>query len=113
MMAEASAALRARNTIDAAAAQTRAARRLRELREQVEQEHSSSGGGGGGSSESSGGGGGTSSSSQSGEQRVEVPVGSGSESAAMRRRRVLDAMGDDVPESYRGSVRRYYEELLR
>jgi hypothetical protein len=110
MMNEARTALGEQNTVDAAAAQTRAARRLRELREQIEQESSSSSSSGGGSSGGGGGGGGQ---SDSGEGSVEVPGAGGSADAAARRRRVLDAMGDDVPEGYRGSVRRYYEELLR
>lgn len=106
MMAEARNSLFNRDPIGAASAQARAARRLRELREDIERQSSSSSGGGGG-----GGGGGSDGSS--GGQRVELPGASTSEDAAARRRRVLDAMGDDVPEQYRGSVRRYYEELLR
>jgi len=106
MMTEAETALSRQDAVGAANAEARAARRLRELREEIEQQSSSSSGGGGG------GGGGGSSGSASGEV-VEVPTASASEDATTRRRRVLDAMGDDVPEAYRGSVRRYYEELLR
>lgn len=110
MMNQARDALGRRDTVETAAQQARAARRLRELRQQIEQEHSSSSSGGGGGGSSSHGGG---QDESTGENRVDVPIPSGSEDAASRRRRVLDAMGDDVPDGYRGSVRRYYEELLR
>lgn len=104
MMSEARNALFNRDPIGAASAQSRAARKLRELRENIERQSSSSSGGGGG------GGGGE---DTTGGERVELPGATTSEDAAARRRRVLDAMGEDVPEAYRGSVRRYYEELLR
>ncbi|MFO0693241.1 MAG: DUF4175 family protein [Polyangiales bacterium] len=108
-MRRAERAVRESDAVGGAEAQSEAARALRELREELEQSSSSSGGGGGGGGGSGGGRDGSSSPTE----RVDIPGARGSAEAAARRRRVLDAMGDDVPPAYQGPVRRYYEELLR
>jgi hypothetical protein len=89
----------------AARAQDEAARRLSELREQVEQDMQRSSGGGGGRDEGPAPPG----------LRSEVRIHGADEFSGPMdlRRRVLDAMQDAPPSGYEEAVRRYYEGLLR
>lgn len=98
-------ALRRGDAVGASTEQQEAARRLTELREELErqqqqQQQDQSGGGGGGSGERSAEG-----------ERVLIP--GQSEPQNELRRRVLDAMRDASPRGYEDAVRRYYDELLR
>lgn len=88
----------------AARAQEEAARRLTELREQLDSERQRSSGGGGGE-------GGQSRPEVAG--RVRIRDRSDFEGPMELRRRLLDAMHDAPPDGYEESVRRYYESLLR
>jgi hypothetical protein len=89
---------------EAARAQEEAARRLTELREQLDSERQRSSGGGGSE-------GGQSRPEVSG--RVRIRDRSDFEGPMELRRRLLDAMHDAPPDGYEESVRRYYESLLR
>ena len=105
-MQQAEQSLERRDPIDASRAQEEAARRLTELREQLErqQQQQSQGGGGG---------------NQGGEgaldfrEPVRIPGAEEFSGPMERRRRLLDAMREGAPDGYEESVRRYYEELLR
>lgn len=93
--------------IAASRAQEDAARRLTELREQLEseQQQRASGGGGGGSDGGDG---------EAGfRERVEIPGAEAFHGPAEMRRRLLDAMREPAPPGYEAAVRRYYEDLLR
>ncbi len=92
--------------VEATRAQQEAARRLTELREELERQSEPPPDGGGG-----GGGGGDGRPSNG--RRVEIPGQSDGSELADRRRRVLDGMRRTAPRGYEESVRRYYEELLR
>lgn len=94
---------------EAARAQDEAARKLAELREQMEQEQQSGGGGGSGS----GGGGGGDESGRAFHEPVHIPGAEEFAGPAARRRQVLDAMRDRAPAGWEDAVRRYYEGLLR
>ncbi|MGE0790213.1 MAG: DUF4175 family protein [Sandaracinaceae bacterium] len=101
-MAEAERAIERNDPLESARLQEEAARRLAELREQLEQQQqSSSGGGGSGGSE------------LDFTNPVEIPDADQFEGPMERRRRLLDAMQRAAPEGYEDAVRRYYEELLR
>ena len=104
-MREAESALGRENAIDASASQQRAAQAIRELRESLEQSESGGGGGGGGGSGQDG--------ADQNPGEVVIPGRQRNAEVEQLRRRVLDAMSDDVPPAYRGAVQRYYEELLR
>jgi hypothetical protein len=104
-MAEAQRRLNRGDPLESARLQEEAAQRLSQLRERLEQDSQSGGGGGG----SEGGG-------QSGldlRQPVEIPGADQFESPMEMRRRLLDAMQQDVPPGFEDAVRRYYEGLLR
>ncbi|MCB9603744.1 MAG: DUF4175 family protein [Sandaracinus sp.] len=104
-MERAARALERGEPVDATRAQQDAARRLTELREELERQSNPPPDGGGG------GGGGEGRPQQG--RRVEIASdGQGSE-LAERRRRVLDGMRRPAPRGYEEAVRRYYEELLR
>lgn len=92
--------------VEATRAQQEAARRLTELREELERQSEPPPDGGGG------GGGGAEGRPSNG-RRVEIPGQSDGSELADRRRRVLDGMRRTAPRGYEESVRRYYEELLR
>ncbi len=92
--------------VEATRAQQEAARRLTELREELERQSDPPPDGGGG------GGGGADGRPSNG-RRVEIPGQSDGSELADRRRRVLDGMRRAAPRGYEESVRRYYEELLR
>jgi hypothetical protein len=100
LMDDAGGALEGEDSVSAADAQSEAARRLAELREQLEQDaqqrRSDSGGG--------------SSMTELG-RPVDIPEDH--EGPMELRRRVLDAMSETAPSGYAESVRRYYEGLLR
>lgn len=104
LMDEASGSLGRGDPVSSARAQDEAARRLAELREQVESE--ASGGGGGGS-------GGAEGSSADFRRPVRIHDASEFEGPMEMRRRVLDAMHDSAPAGYEEASRRYYEGLLR
>jgi hypothetical protein len=91
--------------IEAAHAQEDAARRLTELREQLEQDQQPEGGGEGG-----GDAGGAASDFR---EHVRIPSADEFSGPMALRRRVLDAMRGTAPRGYDEAVRRYYEELLR
>lgn len=90
--------------VGAARAQEDAARRLTELREQIEQDSQRSGGGGGGEGGSA---------PPDFRRRVNIHDPSAFEGPMDLRRRLLDAMGGPSPDGYEESVQRYYEGLLR
>jgi len=100
-------ALGRQDPIEASRAQDEAARRLSELREELErqQEQQQSQGGGQG--------GGQQSSAPAFHEAVRIPGADEFEGPMELRRRLLDAMREGAPEGYQESVRRYYEELLR
>ncbi len=99
-MREARGALERGDVAEASRNEDDAARRLTELREQLEQDASTSSGGGGGAREDLGG-------------DVRIP-GSEEFSGSMDlRRRLLDGMREGAPSGWEAPVRRYYEELLR
>jgi hypothetical protein len=100
-------ALEGTDPIGAARAQAEAARRLTELREQLERDRGSGSRGGRGGRD---GGSGEDSLAQG---RVRIPDASEHRGPDEVRRRLLDAMNEDAPTRYSGAVRRYYEELLR
>jgi hypothetical protein len=77
-----------------------AARRLTELREQLEQDASTSSGGGGGARDDLGG-------------EVRIPGSEEFAGSMDLRRRLLDGMREGAPSGWEEPVRRYYEELLR
>lgn len=88
--------------LESARLQEEAARRLSDLREQLEQQQEQqSGGGGGGGSE------------LDFTRPVEIPGAEEFEGPMEMRRRLLDAMRESTPEGYEDAVRRYYEGLLR
>ncbi len=89
--------------LESARAQEEAARRLTELREELEeqQRQQQSGGGGGGSS------------SPDFDRPVDIPNADAFEGPMEMRRRLLDAMRTAPPAGYEDAVRRYYEGLLR
>ena len=98
-------ALERRDPIDASRAQEEAARRLTELREQLEREQQQREGGGAGGN-------------QGGEgafdrEPVRIPGAEEFEGPMEMRRRLLDAMRESAPAGYEEAVRRYYEDLLR
>jgi hypothetical protein len=95
------------DAISAAEHQREAARRLGELREDLEQNRRSQSGAGGG-----GEGGGLEGVMRP-DRRVEIPRGPGASDGRDRRRLVLDGMREGAPSGYEQAVRRYYEELLR
>jgi hypothetical protein len=95
------------DAISAAEHQQDAARQLRELREDLEQNRRSQSGGGG-----AGEGGGLEGAMQP-DRRVEIPRGPEERGGRDRRRLVLDGMREGAPSGYEQAVRRYYEELLR
>ncbi|MDQ3037578.1 MAG: DUF4175 domain-containing protein, partial [Myxococcota bacterium] len=105
MMDEGARGLDRADPASASRAQEEAARRLTELREQLEQDMQSSSGGGGG------GDGGNAAPDFS--RRVQIRNPSDFEGPMELRRRVLDAMQDAPPQGYEESVQRYYEGLLR
>jgi hypothetical protein len=94
--------------IEASRAQDEAARRLSELREELErqQERQQSQGGGGE-------GGGSEGTAPAYREPVQIPGAHEFEGPSELRRQLLDAMRDGAPSGYQESVRRYYEELLR
>ncbi|MBW2463866.1 MAG: hypothetical protein JRH11_19605, partial [Deltaproteobacteria bacterium] len=93
--------------IEASRAQEEAARRLTELREELEQEQQEQSGGGSGDN------GGGESSAPDFREAVQIPGAEEFEGPMAHRRRLLDAMRGGAPRGYEESVRRYYEELLR
>jgi hypothetical protein len=95
------------DAISAAEHQREAARRLRELREDLEQNRRSQSGAGG-----AGEGGGLEEAMRP-DRRVEIPRGPAARDGQDRRRLVLDGMREGAPSGYEQAVRRYYEELLR
>ncbi len=98
-------ALSGEDPIEASRAQDEAARRLSELREELEkQQEQQRGGGGGGSGEGT---------APEFREAVRIPGAEEFEGPSDLRRRLLDAMREGAPEGYSESVRRYYEELLR
>lgn len=101
-MRNAGRALGTADPLEASQHQRDAARRLTELREELEtqQQQQQDGGGGGGDSAPSPG------------QRIEIP-GQGGEGPQEERRRILDAMRRRAPSGYEGATERYYEGLLR
>lgn len=107
-MGEARRALDRGDPVDASRAQEQAARRLTELREQLEREQQQreqqAGGGGGGEGGES---------APDFRQPVEIPGAEAFRGPVEMRRRILDAMREGAPRGYEESVRRYYEELLR
>jgi hypothetical protein len=99
-MRQAAEALERGDVVEASRAEDEAARRLTELREQLEQDASAESSGGGGSRSDL-------------ERDVRIP-GSDEFSGSMEmRRRLLDAMREGAPSGWEDPVRRYYEELLR
>jgi hypothetical protein len=99
-MREAATALEAGDVVEASRAEDEAARRLTELREQLEQDASAESSGGGGSRNDL-------------DREVRIP-GSDEFSGSMdMRRRLLDAMREGAPSGWEDPVRRYYEGLLR
>ncbi len=101
-MEDAERALERGDPLESARLQEEAARRLSELREQLEQQQEQqSGGGGGGGSE------------LDFTRPVEIPGAEEFEGPMEMRRRLLDAMRESTPEGYEDAVRRYYEGLLR
>lgn len=99
-MREAHGALERGDVAEASRNEDEAARRLTELREQLEQDASASSSGGGGSRND-----------LSGEVRI---PGTEEFSGSMDlRRRLLDGMREGAPSGWEDPVRRYYEELLR
>jgi hypothetical protein len=106
-MGAASESLEGGDAIAAAERQREAARKLRELREDLEQNRRSQSGGGGG-----GDGGGLEGVMQP-DRRVEIPRAPAENRGVDRRRLVLDGMREEAPSGYERAVRRYYEELLR
>lgn len=100
LMDEASTALESEDSVAAADSQAEAARRLADLRQQLEQDAQQR------RSDSAGG----ASMTELG-RPVEIPEDH--EGPMELRRRVLDAMGETAPTGYAESVRRYYEGLLR
>ncbi|AKF06229.1 DUF4175 family protein [Sandaracinus amylolyticus] len=89
----------------ASRAQEEAARRLTELREQIEQDMQRSSGGGGGGDDGS--------AAPDFRRRVQIHDPNQFEGPMDLRRRLLDAMGESPPQGYEDSVQRYYEGLLR
>jgi len=88
--------------LESARAQEEAARRLTELREELEeQQRQQQGGGGGGAS------------SPDFDRPVDIPNADAFEGPMEMRRRLLDAMRGAPPTGYEDAVRRYYEGLLR
>jgi hypothetical protein len=100
-------ALEREDPIEASRAQDEAARRLSELREELEKQREQQRGGGGG------GEGGNESTAPEFREAVRIPGAEEFEGPMDLRRRLLDAMREGAPEGYGESVRRYYEELLR
>lgn len=98
-MRNAESALRGGDSVAASRAQDEAARRLTELRRDIESRASASSGGDGSRSEPRG--------------PVRIPGAEAFEGSMDTRRRVLDAMGDEAPAGWEATVGRYYEELLR
>lgn len=99
-MSAAERALEAGDSVTASRAQDEAARRLTELRRQIESDASASSGGEGASRPDS-------------SRPVRIPGADEFSGSMDARRRVLDAMGDETPAGWEGPVGRYYEELLR
>ncbi len=106
-MGAADEALAGGDAIAAAEHQREAARRLRELREDLEENRRNPSGSGGG-----GEGGGLEGVMQP-DRRVEIPRAASESGGGDRRRLVLDGMREGAPSGYEQAVRRYYEELLR
>jgi hypothetical protein len=88
------------DVIEASRAEDEAARRLTELREQLEQDASAQSGGGGGSRNDL-------------DRDVRIPGGDEFRGSMELRRRLLDAMREGTPSGWEDPVRRYYEGLLR
>jgi hypothetical protein len=98
--------LERRDPIDASREQEDAARRLTELREQLEREQQQRQQGGGGGGEGGDGG-------FDFREPVRIPGADEFEGPMEMRRHLLDAMREGAPSGYEDAVRRYYEELLR
>jgi hypothetical protein len=94
-------ALQRGEPVGAARAQHEAARRLTELREELEKDQSPSGGSGEGEGE------------RQPTERVRIPGAEEAEGVSELRRRLLDAMREGAPRGYEDAVRHYYEGLLR
>lgn len=105
LMRDARRALERAEPVDAARAQEEAARKLTELREELEQNNQQN--------QSGGGGGEGGSPRPDNRQRVRIHGADEYQGPAELRRRVLDAMREDAPRGYEDALRRYYEELLR
>ena len=91
--------------IEGAREQEDAARRLTELREQLERDmRGGQGGGGGGQGARA---------RPDYREPVRIPGADEFEGPREMRRRLLDAMRETAPDGFEDSVRRYYEELLR
>ncbi len=101
-------ALEHSDPLEASHAQEDAARRLTELREQLERERQQSQSEGGGSGEGEGGDG-----SPDFRQPVRIPEADEFSGPMERRQRLLDAMRERAPEGFEDAVRAYYEDLLR
>ncbi len=104
--------------VRASSGQDEALRHLEQLLENVQEQRSRrsrAGGGGAGEEAGSGGtpGGGTNGDESWARDAVRIPDGTDFVGPAERRRRVLDAMGDDAPTGWEDAVRRYYEAILR
>lgn len=99
-MREARGALERGDVAEASRNEDDAARRLTELREQLEQDASTSSGGGGGARDDLGG-------------EVRIPGSEEFAGSMDLRRRLLDGMREGAPSGWEEPVRRYYEELLR
>ncbi len=96
---------------ESARAQDEAARKLAELREQLEQEQSRGGGGGGSGGEQQGGEGGEG--RRTFHQVVQIPGAEDFAGPTERRRLILDAMREGSPTGWEDAVERYYERILR
>lgn len=107
-MARGRRALEKGDPLESARAQEDAARRLTELREELEDNKRSSSSSAGGQGGSEGGQG-----RADNRRRVRIPGAEHHESPMALRRRLLDAMRENPPQGYEDSVKRYYEELLR
>lgn len=109
-MGRARRALELGDPLEAATAQEEAARRLTELREELERTQRDPQGGGDGADRGGGGGDGGGLDFR---RRVEIPEADAFEGPMEMRRRLLDAMREGAPAGYEESVRSYYEDLLR
>lgn len=105
LMRDARRSLERAEPVDAARAQEEAARKLTELREELEQNNQQSQSGGGGRQDGS--------PRPDNRRRVRIHGADEYQGPAELRRQVLDAMREDAPPGYEDALRRYYEELLR